>query len=360
MADINFPISEAVAPSTATQNTLVYTTGNNSSGKVLLDDCSITSDGFGKITSKISFNEVVDKGYASSRVQLTGSATLTNYDPTLGHTVELKHQANTSINHTVLPPAGYCKFIKLFRIHDSTSNQYTLSFNDDTYVAGRTPLIFTYTPNAVDYLEYILMSDGSVYVRNAVNNMSKSSTTRASKNKLNILTGGGGKKIDTRTVTKDAPTPKISGVESGMMITTALDGSLYAVATKTDGAYGITTKAFLEDCTVYDPTYTIEKRIAGTAMNFYSSSVVVSELTHNLNIDAFDLITHLPDNFYKAVIIRRKDDTTIARNITFDPAKFSWEATPVLTQTSNAVDIILITCLGTTKIVTVLNDYGKV
>ena len=349
MTDVNFPITEAKSPASAIAGKIAYTTGVDGNDKVLLEDSIMTINSNGEVADAVFLDNIIDTSITSTVQTVAGDGAVT-IDLTDGTIIKLILSANTVITFTGLPMSGYLKAIEIKVIHDATANAYTLTFNHTHKKEGAAPLVFTNTSSSQDNLSLIIREDGTLYSRTVVNNMKTTGVVVANINP-NIEGAIAGQ--------NSYVTPRVDGVKPGALISCMADGTLNSTDIICDGYNRITSQVELVNCTAQNQSFAIAvAEITGGAITLNVGMVRFFLLNQDADINTINIVGTDIDLYSFAFVFRMKDNSATPRLITFDPNVFDWEMEPVLTQTANAEDIILIQSFAGINTLVVLNNFG--
>lgn len=352
MADINFPITSLVSPDSATAGKMVYTTGTDINGMVVISENDMTIDQDGNFLTPIIFTSVIDHSLSMAARTVASGVNVT-IDLSLGTIINLTLQTNTTITFTGLPDAGYVRHVLMCVKHDATNTVYTLDFAHTVLREGKAATKLTNKANTMDILYFRIDSTGKIKLRTAANDFISSTTNVLPLAMMAIP------EENTSVTQTGFASPRIVGVEAGMIVTSMADGTVNCTTLKTDGSNRFTNIVELVDCVADDVQHKVlTVAPVGGVLTLDASGPNLIYLNHDTDITRVDIVHNNVDLADIFLIERIKDNTATPRTITFDPAVYSWEMDPIYTQTALANDEIVIQFVADGKIVTVLNNFG--
>jgi hypothetical protein len=354
MVDQNFSIDAVVPPKKANADRLVYTTGMSGDGKsVVLAEHQMSVNEIGEMSSptgEVTFANAVNVVSRGGTQTVVANGPLISINLELGTSIILNQSASTQIQFAGLPTKGY-KFFDIIRVHDATTNVYSLLFlhSPPTYTwlkEGSNSLVMSQTANSEDR------------IIGWVNHLGET-TTIMPRMKYGtgtpILLDVVGVKQITSYQTKQA---NQRAVVSGQSITTSTDGTLNAVDLMTDGIATFTATTELYDNMINKLNMVPVTKASSDTLTINMNTETNIILNQNSDINTIEVIPAEPDYPSLCRIKRIKDNTSTPRLINFDPTVFDRDVEPLLTQTANGIDYIFILSFSGINILTVLNYFG--
>jgi len=353
MSDINFTVDQASAPDVATKNFLVYAQRISTGGDVVLGQGKLYYDS-GKIisqTGKIRMPQAIISRLYTGKQSVNAYTSPTTIDLSLGATITLYQTSSTVIKWANLPTEGI-RFFKIFRQHDNTTNTYNVTFDTSAgsytwYKEGRQLLTLTQAAYATDDIYGWVDSAGNTVTFMPTMNYG---TVSAGAQSTQLQLRG---PADTRAIV-----PKGNTIANGAVCTTMSDLTMNATDITYDGNETFDSLVALDGITAHKTNIRHSFATSSSTFTVDLSKDDFISLTHNSDIETFDVIQSDPDVSTPCVIWRMKDDSSTPRLINFGADVFYWGIDPQLTQFNVGLDVIVITSSRGENKLAVFNDFN--
>jgi hypothetical protein len=362
MVDINFTYGDTVPASTSVTTALPFAIGLDGEGKVTLGSHpSIRISDTGILTTTTDNLTVPTLAETSlfetmQYVTTTGAETIIDLD--VANIIHLTQNQNTNILFVGSFPAfTVSKYFIVLVQHDDTSNIYNLTFDRGSnggvwYFENNVIPVYTQTPGAIDITIGFIDNGFATITNNPTLDYKQTAAAGQGSIRNNPGTARSYK-------SKNIPAERVTGVESGMIITGMATQTLNACAAKVSPTLDefvneisligcIANRRDYVNASLNSATDTLTIDANGFAHLSYTQTTSIATIIYTPPVSG-TVVT---------IIWRVKDQSADPRTIYFDPAIFTYDGEIILTQTPGGVDMIIIRSVSGVNFVTVRNNYG--
>ena len=337
--------SEAEAPSAATVNGIVIYDNFDGDHHILKDVGGVTLGADGAMSGEVTFNQIIDLS-TKSAIQVVdapaGTAEVT-IDLAQGQVIELMHDENITITFTNVP-VGFITPVAIVRIKGNNTTPRTIGFTGTLLTEGCQKLVFSSVANSISALFLYMDGSGIIVSRLPINNFGLSA------GQIQILSDQGSF-IQQRAV---------RSITEGTIVTLTNSGALLSTDVEWDGST-FTSPVYSSKNTIKLCYYAYQSKTSTTGETdivLDCNEGVFSTLVMNENVTSLDIINiPLATGIIYTAFVQHADDA-VSRDITWG-LDYKYDTRPTLTQTANALDILVITTLdGTAKLVQCFQNFG--